>query len=442
MTIDSAHPSPPLASQFIGLSYESSALLPREPGRYFDAKDANLVRLFKTLGVGSVRVGANAVDDPRIAVPEEKDIDVLFEFAETTGVKIIYSFRLRDGDPAVSARLAKYIDAHYANLLEAFCVGNEPNFFLKSYTEYLAAWKPHYEAILRAVPSAKFVAPSVARSPAYALKMADDYFPEGHLSMISNHYYFFGSGRPAEKDPEATRRRLLSSEAGEIYQKDYDALGAVLASKHIPYRIDELNSCSHGGAENVSDTYTSTLWVLDCTHWWAAHHIVGMNFHTGDSVGRDGGFAGPNYATFTHAEDGVRLDIKPMAYGLLGFSQSAHGHSIPVTIQSETKVDVTAYAYLDGQTTYLTIINKTSGDGAQVANITLDSKSLSSGGTWSRMDLIQRESDIAAKEGISMGGSEISTNGNWTGKWSPLIAPVKHEIKVNPSTAALLRCVR
>ena len=37
--------------------------------------DQALVNTFKTLGIKSLRVGANAVDDPRIPVPQEKDID-------------------------------------------------------------------------------------------------------------------------------------------------------------------------------------------------------------------------------------------------------------------------------------------------------------------------------------------------------------------------------
>ncbi len=74
------------------------------------------------------------------------------------------------------------------------------------------------------------------------------------------------------------------------YEKDYAQVGAVLAAQGVPYRIDEMNSCYNGGAKDSSDTYASTLWALDCTHWWAAHHILGMNYHTGESVGRDGGF--------------------------------------------------------------------------------------------------------------------------------------------------------
>ena len=53
-------------------------------------------------------------------------------------------------------------------------------------------------------------------------------------------------------------------------------------AKGIPYRIDELNNCFNGGAKGVSDTYTASLWALDATHWWAAHHILGLNYHTGE----------------------------------------------------------------------------------------------------------------------------------------------------------------
>ena len=109
--------------------------------------------------------------------------------------------------------------------------------------------------------------------------------PDGHLAMASDHYYFLGSGRAGEKDPPATRARFLSNRLHGDYERDYAQIGAVLAAQGVPYRIDEMNSCYNGGAKDSSDTYASTLWALDCTHWWAAHHILGMNYHTGESVG-------------------------------------------------------------------------------------------------------------------------------------------------------------
>jgi hypothetical protein len=55
-----------LPPRFLGLSYESSQLLPQGEHYYFDAGDDALINMFKTLGIRSLRVGANAVDDPRI----------------------------------------------------------------------------------------------------------------------------------------------------------------------------------------------------------------------------------------------------------------------------------------------------------------------------------------------------------------------------------------
>src|SRR5580700_1639652 len=76
---------------FLGLSYVMSMLLPKDGQYYFDPKDQALVNTFHTLGIKSLRVGANAVDDPRIPIPQEKDIDELFDFARAAGVKVIYS---------------------------------------------------------------------------------------------------------------------------------------------------------------------------------------------------------------------------------------------------------------------------------------------------------------------------------------------------------------
>src|SRR5690242_18544778 len=51
---------------FVGVSYESREILPKGGKYYFDAQDENLVRVYETLGIKSLRVGANAVDDPKV----------------------------------------------------------------------------------------------------------------------------------------------------------------------------------------------------------------------------------------------------------------------------------------------------------------------------------------------------------------------------------------
>ncbi len=429
-----------LPPRFLGLSYEMSMLLPKDGRYYFDPKDQALVTTFKTLGITSLRVGANAVDDPRIPIPQEGDIDVLFNFARAAGVKVIYSFRLKNGDPAESARLASYIANHDADALDCYSIGNEPNFYLKTYEAFLEQWKPHYDAILKAVPGAMFDGPSANGS--YALDLARDLSAGGHLAMASDHYYFLGSGRAGEKDPSATRSRFLSNNLHGEYERDYARVGAVLAGQGVPYRIDEMNSCYNGGSKDSSDTYASTLWALDCTHWWAAHHILGVNYHTGESVGRDGTFGPPNYAAFVHQAEGEGFNMRPQAYALLAFSQGAHGRPLGVKIQAASTFNFDAYAYRDKDGSIdVTLINKSYGDAAQTADVSLQLPQGVVLGKWQRMDLRQQDQDIAAKAGVMLGGVSINPQGVWAGRWENVKSSHLTDItiQVAPASATILR---
>ena len=443
VTVAGNSTGPALNPYFLGLSYESSMLLPRDGKFYFDTDDRALINTFRTLGIKNLRVGANAVDDPRVAVPGVREIDTLFDFAREAGVKVIYSFRLKNGDPAVSARLANYIAAHDGDALDSFSIGNEPSFYLKTFPEYFGEWKPHYDAILQAVPNAMFDGPSVADSHDYAVDFAKAAFPGGHIAVVSDHYYFLGSGRAGEKDPQATRARFLQDSLHARYEKDYSSVGAVLAARGIPYRIDEMNSCYNGGARDASDTYASTLWALDCAHWWAAHHILGLNFHTGESVGRDGGFGAANYAAFIHRPDGNGFIMRPQAYALLAFTQAARGQPLDVDMQAVPDFNFDAYAYRDtNDSFYVTLINKSFGNDGKTAAVSIEWSSGGGKGKWQRMDLVQKDHDIAAKSDVMLGGAEIGPDGIWQGKWNKVKHATKSggvTVQVAPASAAILR---
>jgi hypothetical protein len=446
-----------LSPRFLGLSYEMSMLLPMNGRYYFDPNDQALINTFQTLGIKSLRVGANAVDDPRIPVPQEKDIDMLFKFARAAGVKVIYSFRLKNGDPSESARLAGYIAAHDTDVLDCFSIGNEPGMYIPKFDAFYAQWKPHYDAILKAVPAAMFDGPSEVKEHAYALELPKVLFADGHLAMASDHYYFLGSGRAGEKNPSATRSRFLSNNLHAQYEKDYAEIGAVLAAQGVPYRMDELNSCYNGGAKDSSDTYASTLWALDCTHWWAAHHILGMNYHTGESLGRDGSggtnlaavggvpIAGvnvdPNYTAFVHQADGHGIAMRPQAYAFLTFSQGARGQSLEVKIQAAPAFNFNAYAYRDhDDSIFVTLINKSFGDNAQPASVLLQLPQVTGRGTWQRMDLVQKNQDVAAKTGVRLGGASIDSQGIWPGRWKKIKGgnSVNLTVQVVPASATIL----
>jgi len=448
-----------LAPRFLGLSYEMSMLLPEDGQYYFDPNDGALVNTFKTLGIKSLRVGANAVDDPRIPVPQEKDIDMLFNFARAAGVKVIYSFRLKNGDPAKSSCLANYIATHDADALDCFSIGNEPGMYIPTFDAYFAQWKSQYDAILKAVPNAMFDGPSVVKEHSYVLDLVKAVFAGGHLAMVSDHYYFLGSGRAGEKNPPATRARFLSNNLHRQYEKDYAKIGAVLAAQGVPYRIDEINSCYNGGAKGASDTYASTLWALDCTHWWAAHHILGMNYHTGESREGNGRFGGTNfaavggvpvagvtvaanYAAFVHQEDGHGIIMRPQAYAFLAFSQGARGRPLGVKIQAVPTFNFSAYAYEDHDgSIYLTLIDKSFGDKGQPASVSLRLPQSMGSGAWQRMDLVQKNQDVAANTGVMLGGASINSQGIWNGKWKRIKGSGSSNpiVQVAPASATILR---
>ena len=405
---------------FMGLSYEMALVLPYHGKYYFDVNDKALVNTFRTLGIKSLRVGASEVDTPTVAVPQEKDIDSLFAFARAAGVKVIYSFRLQNGDPAVSARLAAYIAAHDADALDCYSIGNEPNAYDKTFEAYMANWKPHYDAILAAVPHAMFDGPSVyaADKNLFPEKLADAMGPGGHMAMISDHYYVMGNSKDAEKNPPAARAHFLSNDTETRFGKAFQSVGSKLMAKGIPYRIDELNNCFHGGARGVSDTYAAALWALDASHWWAAHHILGLNYHTGEKYRPDGTIMAQNYSAFLHEAGGQGLEIRPPSYGYMAFTQGAMGRPLNVAVVSTAAPTFTAYAYrADDGSVYLTVINKTFADKAQPIAVSLQLPTGVSATGAQRMDLVQKDNDVAAQTDITLGGSAIDAQGIWTGQW-------------------------
>jgi hypothetical protein len=415
----SAEPmAPAVAPLFLGLSYETRAALPEGGHYYFDAQDRSLVDLFRTLGLRSLRIGGNAVDDPRVPVPREADLDALFAFARAAGVKVIYSFRLKQGDPALAAHLAAYLAAHYAEQIDSFCIGNEPDHYLKTYPEFLAAFRPQYAAVVGAAPNVRLEGPAGA-DWSYLLDFAREYVPQGHVAMVSSHSYPLGAGREAEKDPAAALRRFLGPEVRREYEKIYRDTCLPLARLGIPFRMDETNSCWDGGARGSSDSYASALWALEYLNWWAAHGIVGLNFHTGDTVN---GFPpmAANYAAFVHEGAERQLAMRPLAYALLAFSQGAHGSPLPVRVEGAGESVLTAFAYREGPNFAVLVLNKTAGVAGRSVELTLKLPGARRRGHWDRLDLVQAQADLAAREGVSVGSAAIGPDGHWTGGWRKL----------------------
>ena len=73
-----------------------------------------------------------------------------------------------------------------------------------------------------------------------------------------------------------------------------------------------MNSASCGGAPNVSDTFASTLWVLDFLPELSKAKVVGVNFHGGPV---------DLYSPVSYSTDGQLTFVSPLYIGLLAFSE-------------------------------------------------------------------------------------------------------------------------
>ena len=327
LRVDAKGEGEKISEQFIGLSFETRKLLPDGQGKYyFRVDDAEMVGLFRSLGVKSLRIGGNTADRATVAIPTNGDLDVFYGFARAAGVKVIYNLRLKNvTDPSDDVRIVKHIMGKYADLTECFTLGNEPDFYFKEYGEYLKEYRKFSAAILEAVPGAKFCGPSTAGHPEWAASMARD-VGKPELALLSLHTYPGGNGQAAG-DPEHARAHILSPELDAGYQKFYDNFVPGAKEKGLGYRLEECNSLYNGGAAAISNSYASAVWALDFMYWWAGHGAEGVNFHTGTNPDVRSHVPGGNDAFWIPA-GGIKLH--PLSYALKTFDVGGHGEMVRV----------------------------------------------------------------------------------------------------------------
>ena len=436
ITIDSSNPSPALPDDYAGLSYETKREMPDEAGKYyFSGDNTALATMFRTLGIKNLRIGGNMVDSPKVSIPVNADIDQLFAFAKEADAKVIYSFRLHNGDAAGSATQARYIADHYAANLLCFSIGNEPDIYIHSWDGYMKNFQPIYDAINLAVPDAKYCGPSLtSNARPWAHDFAAKYFPEGKIIYIGQHEYAGGAGGK-QKDPVAGRDLMLSPEWHDIYQKYYDKL--VPGLNKVPWRLEEANNFYNGGAQDISDTFASALWGLDYLYWYAAHGAQGINFHNGDQVAAGQQLAPCRYASFTSVPDGYFAH--PLAYAIKLFNLGSKGQMVASTVKPDVAdLNFVAYAVLGADKhLYVTLINKEHNANGRDADVTIQT-----GGNYTQAEsiaLTAPNGDVSAKDGITLGGAGISHDGTLKETWSAAPAPSGGTLHITvPACSVLL----
>jgi hypothetical protein len=437
-------PGAAIPEDFLGLSFGMRNVIPDKAGvHFFSPTNAQLITLFRNLGLKHLRVGGTSVESPpKTPIPDPKDIDSLFAFARAAGVgKVIYSFRLLETNAALhvaatNALLARYIWDHYRPQLDCFAVGNEPereaifkqDYVITNFDTYLAKWRRFVAAITQAVPEARFTGPDAGSgNVTWTTRFATEEKNSGLIAIICEHFYNGGAGRG--KTAQQGLEAMLSPAWLAADEKLYSRVAVPVLKEGFPYRFTEANDHFSGGIPGASDTFAGALWALDFLHWWAAHDTRGVDFHNTQWVAND---------VITPDANGG-LTINPKGYGIKAFELGMHGSVQALTVSNPDGVNLTAYAVRGPRGLFVTLINKEHGSGAREAKVTMITPEHAEGSAV--IALTAPNGEATARTGVALGGAPITGESPWDGKWTELKAsqPGTLAVKLPACSAVLVR---
>ena len=329
--------------RFMGLSYEKSAMT----YSYFHVSNRHLISLFRLLGDGVLRIGGGSVDQV-MWTPDATgthlqvtpvEIKALASFLEAAGWPCIYGVNFATSTPAQAAEEVAYAVSVLGSNLLGIEIGNEPdeygvpgNFFAGNWTfeDYLARWNLFRSAILQSAPNVAITGPAVAGGnhiTTWTLPFGQE-ATAAEITLLTQHYY-----RDYHSVGVSPTAAFLISPDSQL-TGELAILNAGAQQLGIPYRISECNSFNNGGVPGVSNSYASSLWVIDFLFDVALGGGTGINMH--------GGGRSPGYTPIADDSGGV-IEARPEYYGLLLFALAGPGTLLETQLSAGT-VDATAYA--------------------------------------------------------------------------------------------------
>jgi hypothetical protein len=360
----SANVAGSIGTGFAGLSYEKSSMaIPR-----FAPGNADLIGLFTRLGPSLLRIGGNSVDQTQWAPSgagrtsgevAPTDIDALAGFLQATGWNVLYGVNLATSTPAAAAAEVVYAVESLGSSLYAIEIGNEPDLYGEHYfstwslADFEQLWAQFRSAILQAAPTVKLTGPAAASNIGTWTVPFGEHVGSSEIILLTQHYYR-GNGQSAS----STVAELVSPDPNLI--ADLATLKAGAATIGIPYRMSETNSFYNGGANGVSDSYASSLWVIDLLFNIALGGGTGANLH--------GGGDGDGYTPIAD-NNGVVVEARPEYYGVLLFTLAGQGTLLQTTVAA-AGLNVTAYTIRsDAGGLSIVVVNK---DGTQNLQLSVD----------------------------------------------------------------------
>jgi len=421
VSLDTAHPGPPVPQDFLGLSFEMSSL--PQMARY--GSRGNLVALLRSLGPGVLRFGGVSADTriawtdartPRPAwasgVVDADDFRQLAGLAAQSGWHIVLTLGIVHFDPKAAAREAGAAKAALGPWLEAFEYGNEPNSYalhdmreepwgLEQYNAQVGEYRAGVEA---AAPGVPVWGPDVSGSSAFETWGPGEVVDQRPVTL-TGHHYPLGC---AQRKPVPSVTSLLSS---PIWRREVGSVRRYVSlsqSAGLPFRMDETNSVSCGGVAGISNSFASALWAAGYLPKLMGSGAVGVNMH--GNVANCRGYS-PVCAPGPQELAGGELQAQPEWYSLLIARQLLGARPLPTATKlrrTRANVHVLGFAAPDGGLRIVAVDDDPLGKAGVVVRLKVGSAFIAAS------TLALTGQSLHALSGVELGESEVAADGTWT----------------------------
>jgi hypothetical protein len=298
--------------------------------------DTPFVNLLRSLSPGApflLRLGGNSADNSWWAIPGMKEPPYIHTLTrrwgadvrallEALGGKAVLGVNLELGAKIARSEVADFNRYVGASLIDAFELGNEPEFYPASVAKRRV--RGHY-TIADYGRLFSDVAATLGRAPlAGPGSGAPHWLPDlgtmlsdmpSRLKLVTVHAY-----------PMKRCSRLIHLPVAEFFapasiQGLADAIHQTVmaaAAHGKPLRVDEINGVSCGGEVGLSNSFAEALWALNMLPalWQAG--VQGVNIQTVVSRGNLN-----QMITAKHSGSGWSVSVEPEYYGLLAFADAA-----------------------------------------------------------------------------------------------------------------------
>jgi hypothetical protein len=414
---------PMIPPGFLGLSLENTAVLPYAGS---DAKllDPVFLQLVRNLTPGQspvLRIGGDSTDwawypisglskpnGVRVALTR-RWLAVTHALASELNARLIMGVDLEaNSRRAADGEAAAFERGIGKPWIESLELGNEPNLY-GTLTWYLL---PDGRPVFGRPPSYSFQSflgeftsfasglPGPLAGPAtgalgWMAAVGQFLAAEPRVKLATVHAYPVQTCDVSPSSPQfPTVAHLLASEATTGLADKVAVSVALAHSRHLPVRVDEMNSDSCGTAPGVSDAFASALWALDALFEMARVGVDGVNIHT---------YPGATYQLFTFSHAGRRWTaaVTPEYYGLLMFAQAAPPGSRLLIASTRNAQGITVWATRGRKgRTRVVLINESS------SRRTI---ALGSGGGHSATLEGLRAPSLTSTAGVTLGGQSFGT---------------------------------